>query len=259
MSAPDKVVLVTRKNPLGELIERFNTRRRSLLTHAGSTSGLRARGRHLPGARSMRSTGARAGPQAPGARIARWCRRTCSRPSDVVVALESGRAGGEHGEVHRRSGRCSASTRSRAIDGVLLTVHPVTVAPALRAVMGTVQGPAGHARPGSPVGRQTLLASTNSSSAAEPHLGQISARQRRVGSRRQSSSGVIVSTGAAAPGGSRRSSPWPRRCRAHRRDSGSPIRLTWEDAQLVWVVREPYVSKHSSARQTAGCSRLERR
>lgn len=33
---------------------------------------------------------------------------------------------------------------------------------------------------------------------------------------------------------------------------GPPITLGWEDEKLVWVVREPYVSKHSTARQTAG-------
>ena len=33
---------------------------------------------------------------------------------------------------------------------------------------------------------------------------------------------------------------------------GVPISLTWEDEKLVWVVREPYVSKHSTAAQTAG-------
>ena len=33
---------------------------------------------------------------------------------------------------------------------------------------------------------------------------------------------------------------------------GEPIRMRWEDDQLVWVVREPFVSKHSSARQAAG-------
>jgi NAD kinase len=84
----------------------------------------------------------------------------------------------------------------------------------------------------------------------------VSARYRiKVGaqSEAQSSSGVLVSTGAgstgwlssvfhmakgiAALGGGR---------------PGRPIHLGWEDSRLVFVVREPFVSRHSSAELVAG-------
>ena len=34
--------------------------------------------------------------------------------------------------------------------------------------------------------------------------------------------------------------------------AGPAIRLPWEDERLVYVVREPFVSRHSSAQFTAG-------
>jgi hypothetical protein len=35
-------------------------------------------------------------------------------------------------------------------------------------------------------------------------------------------------------------------------ESAEPVKLAWEDPRLLWVVREPFVSRHSSARFTAG-------
>jgi NAD kinase len=74
------------------------------------------------------------------------------------------------------------------------------------------------------------------------------------GDERQSSSGVIVSTGAGSTG-------WlssvfnmasnVSRFLGHPFDSPAE-RMQWEDPRLLWVVREPFVSRHSSARFTAG-------
>ena len=69
----------------------------------------------------------------------------------------------------------------------------------------------------------------------------------------QSSSGVIVATGAGSTGWlssvfnmTRGVSEWTGG------QSGPPKKLCWEDRQLAWVVREPFVSKHSQANLVAG-------
>jgi len=69
----------------------------------------------------------------------------------------------------------------------------------------------------------------------------------------QSSSGVLVSTGAGSTG-------WvssvfnmaagvARFCGGK---SGPPLRLSWEDRRLLYVVREPFLSRHSQASIIAG-------
>jgi NAD kinase len=69
----------------------------------------------------------------------------------------------------------------------------------------------------------------------------------------QSSSGIIVSTGAGSTG-------WlssvfnmaagiAQFCGGA---PGAPPKLRWEDRQLLWAVREPFISKHSSAKNVMG-------
>jgi NAD kinase len=69
----------------------------------------------------------------------------------------------------------------------------------------------------------------------------------------QSSSGVLVSTGAGSTG-------WLSSlfnmaggfCRFADVVAPQPITMKWEDRQLLWAVREPFQSKHSSANLVAG-------
>jgi hypothetical protein len=86
--------------------------------------------------------------------------------------------------------------------------------------------------------------------------------QLRVGDRveRQSSSGVLVSTGAGSTG-------WLSSvfnmvagiASFTGGQSGTPMKLAWEDPRLVYVVREPFVSRHSQATLVAGVVRRVRR
>jgi NAD kinase len=69
----------------------------------------------------------------------------------------------------------------------------------------------------------------------------------------QSSSGVLVSTGAGSTGWM--SSVFNMASGVARFCGGTPvksIRLTWEDRRLLYVVREPFVSRHSQAGIVAG-------
>jgi NAD kinase len=69
----------------------------------------------------------------------------------------------------------------------------------------------------------------------------------------QSSSGILVSTGAGSTGwlSSLFNMAAGVAALAGGR-AGEPIRLDWEAPELVFVVREPFVSRHSSARLVAG-------
>ncbi|MFT3840412.1 MAG: NAD+ kinase [Myxococcaceae bacterium] len=100
---------------------------------------------------------------------------------------------------------------------------------------------------------QRLLAFNDFYVGARTH---VSARYRLdagKGYERQSSSGVIVSTGAGSTG-------WLSSvCQMASGVSkllggtaGPPLKMKWEDPRLVYVVREPFVSRHSTAQQTAG-------
>ncbi|MHB8972513.1 MAG: diacylglycerol kinase catalytic domain-containing protein [Pirellulaceae bacterium] len=69
----------------------------------------------------------------------------------------------------------------------------------------------------------------------------------------QSSSGVIVATGAGSTGWlssvfnmMRGVSQWTGG------KSGSPFQMEWQERRLAWVVREPFASRHSSASIVAG-------
>lgn len=83
-----------------------------------------------------------------------------------------------------------------------------------------------------------------------------SARYRlhyRGGSEPQSSSGVIVSTGAGSTGWlSSVFNMTQGMVRWTGGNSGDPLELQWEDRKLAWVVREPFVSQSSSAQFVAG-------
>jgi hypothetical protein len=83
-----------------------------------------------------------------------------------------------------------------------------------------------------------------------------SARYRiRFGDREefQSSSGIIVSTGAGSTGWLSSLFNMAAGLSAFAGGKpGSPTTLSWEDRRLVFVVREPFVSRHSAATLTAG-------
>ena len=74
----------------------------------------------------------------------------------------------------------------------------------------------------------------------------------------QSSSGVLVSTGAGSTGWL--SSVFNMASGVASFCGGTavkPIRLPWEDRRLVYVVREPFVSRHSQANLVAGMLEAE--
>jgi NAD kinase len=252
----EKLVLVTRKTRLVELIERFNTRAQAkfYLTHAGLDFDEYQREDDA----YRRSLDAVQTAVQVGLKVQVLDRALVPTylfaSTDVVVTL------GQDGLVANTAKYIGAqpllgvNPDPRTIDGVLLPFAPGTVGPALQRVL------AGHAKV-RPVtlaqaqlsDGQKLLAFNDFFLGASSH---VSARYRLNdghGFESQSSSGVIVSTGAGCTGWL--SSVFNMAAHVSTLTGGSggaPIRLAWEDEQLVWVVREPYISRHSSAAHTAG-------
>lgn len=252
----DKVVLVTRKTRLAELIERFNTKAQAkfYLTHAG----LDFDDYQAEDDAYRRSLDAVEDAVQVGLKVQVLDRALVPTylfaPSDVVVTV------GQDGLVANTAKYVGAqpligvNPDPARFDGVLLPFLPATTRAALHAVLAGKQ----KIRPVT-LGEATLSDGQKLLAFNDLYLGaatHVSARYRLDAGRgfeAQSSSGVLVSTGAGSTGWL--SSVFNMAAQVSALTGGkggAPIRLGWEDEQLVWVVREPYVSKHSSARQTAG-------
>lgn len=139
-------------------------------------------------------------------------------------------------------------------DGVLLRFRPEEARAAVRSVL---DGKAACRRvtlaEAALEDGQRLLAFNDLFIGARTH---VSARYRiSFGGRSEphSSSGVLVSTGAGSTGWL--SSVFNMAAAIARMgggEAGRPLRLEWEDPRLVFVVREPYASRHSRADLAAG-------
>jgi hypothetical protein len=140
------------------------------------------------------------------------------------------------------------------IDGVLL---PFTVAAARKTVVATLEGKH-RVRPvtlaeASLADGQKLLAFNDLFIGAASH---VSARYRIHAQgvvEAQSSSGVLVSTGAGSTGWL--SSVFNMAAGVTRFTGGEPgraMRMEWEDPRLLFAIREPFVSRHSAASVVAG-------
>src|SRR5437016_3502874 len=146
------------------------------------------------------------------------------------------------------------------IDGILL---PFKVDGARNAVRRVLEAKANYravtlAEAILPAG-QRMLAFNELFIGAASH---VSARYRiKLGTRSepQSSSGVLVSTGAGSTGWLssvfNMAAGLAQISGEKQRGGGGgvpPVRLKWEDSRLAFVVREPFVSKHSGASIVAG-------
>jgi NAD kinase len=179
-------------------------------------------------------------------------------PNDVVVTVGQDGLVANTAKYALERPIVAVNPDPQRIDGVLLPFKVDAARAAVRRVleakasfrsvtMGEALLPAG----------QRLLAFNDFFIGAESH---VSARYRiKVGNRSepQSSSGVLVSTGAGSTGWL--SSVFNMAAglaqiasTAGPRSAVPPVKLKWEDPRLAFVVREPFVSKHSAASIVAG-------
>lgn len=255
----DKIVVVTRKTRLEELIARFNTREqaRFYIEHAGANFSL-YQAEHDTYKHAIDSLLARISPLAKVQIIERAFLPTfVFGDRDVVVTI--GPDGLVVNTAKYLEGQfiVAVNPDPARIDGILLPYH-IKSAPA--AIVGVMEGRAALRRITMAEARlndgQRLLAFNDLFIGVRTHT---SARYRiSFGGQSEphSSSGIIVSTGAGSTG-------WLssmfnmtagilRMLEGERRAALTPLRLDWEDDKLVFIVREPFISKTSRANLVAG-------
>ena len=247
----DKIILITRKTRLEELIERFNTESQAkfYIEHSGGDfpayeNEHQAYQRSLDQVRRTIEVGLKIQVMdrflVPTYLFAR---------QDLIVTL--GQDGLVANTAKYVAGQpiLAVNPDPERIDGILLPFEPKNLKPALdltlasKAKRKTVTMAEAILKDG-----QRLLAFNDLFIGASTHT---SARYRiRFGNARenQSSSGIIVSTGAGSTGWL--SSIFNETSGLLSYFGGAPVkplRLEWEDPRLLFVVREPFISRHSAA------------
>lgn len=254
--AVEKIVLVTRRTRLEGLLERFHTRgqARFYIEREGGDFDAYER-EHDDYAAALEILRPALEFGLPVHEIERSLAPTyLFRESDLIVT--AGPDGLVANTAKYVGGRpiVAVNPDPARIDG---TLAPFTVAQARRAA---AEAAAGRARVREVTLAEAVLADGQRLLAFNDLFigarGHASARYRlRLGGRteRQSSSGVIVSTGAGSTGWL--SSTFNMASGLAAAFGGGPVRparLDWEDARLLFVVREPFASRESQAFVTAG-------
>jgi NAD kinase len=255
----EKIVLITRKTRLDELIERFNTRAQAqfYIEHAGGDFSAYL-AEHEAYQRSLETV--RRSIEV-GLKIQVMDRSLAPTylfsPADVVVTL------GQDGLVANTAkyvgGQPILAVNPDAdrFDGLLLSFQPCDLRPNLeRTLAGKARVRAVTMAEAKLQDGQRLIAFNDLFIGAATH---VSARYRiSYGERREnhSSSGIIVSTGAGSTGWL--SSIFNETSGILSFLGGSPVqpvRMAWEEDRLLFVVREPFSSRHSQAGIVAGAVR----
>ena len=256
MSVFEKIILVTRKTRLDELIERFNTRAQAkfYIEHAGGDFS----GYVLEHDAYQQSLERVRRAVEIGLKIQVMDRALVPTyvfsKSDAIVTLGQDGLVANTAKYVQGQPILAVNPDPERFDGILLPFQPADLRPHLEQ---TIAGKA-RTRPVTLAQAklkdgQRLLAFNDLFIGAGTH---VSARYRiRHGDRREnhSSSGIIVSTGAGSTG-------WL--SSIFNETSGilaflggkpvQPIRMEWEEERLFFVVREPFVSRHSQASIVAG-------
>src|SRR5919204_979823 len=260
MSLQEKLVVVTRKTRLEELVERFNTRAqaRFYIEHMG-LSFAEYEGEHEAYSAGVRRL--RKGLEGLGRKVQlidwTFLPNFVFGEGDVVVTV------GRDGLVVNTAKYLDAqpivavNPDPARVDGILLPFSP-DGAPAgvARVLEGTASW---HEVTMAEVGLndgQRLLAFNDFYVGQRTHVSARYSLSWRDKTERQSSSGVLISTGAGSTGwlsSTRNMAAAVARLLLKERAPPLPaLRLAWEDPRLVFVVREPFRSRASEVRLTAG-------
>jgi NAD kinase len=252
----EKIVMVTRKTRLADLVARFNTHKQAqfYIERAGGdfadyvrendayTRSLEHLHRSLDFGLTIQQVDRGFVPN------------FVFTPSDLIVAV------GQDGLVANVAKYAGAypivpvNPDPDRFDGVLL---PFTTPTAAAAVKKTIEGRARLREITLAEARladgQRLLAFNDLYIGARSHVSARYTLAHHGEPEAQSSSGVLVSTGAGSTG-------WLSSCFNMAASiaaftggtAGKPLHLGWDDPRLVYVVREPFASKQSRISQVAG-------
>lgn len=252
----EKLVLVTRRTRLQQLIARWSSRGQAkfYIEHAGGDFADYEREDDAY-ARSLEVLYRGFDPGLKVHQIDREIVPTfLFAPTDLVVAL------GQDGLVANVAKYAGAqpllpvNPDPARFDGVLLPFQP----PQARAAIARVL--AGKARLRSITlaearlaDGQRLLGFNDLYIGARSHVSARYTLRARGREEAQSSSGVLVSTGAGSTGWLSSVFNMAAGVAAFTGGTpGAPMQLSWEDPRLVFVVREPFASRHSRASLVAG-------
>jgi NAD kinase len=251
-----KLIIVTRKTRLQELVERFNTRSQAkfYIEHAGGD--FNDYEREDDAYRSSLEVLRRSlDIEMPQQLVDRTLVPTFQfQREDVVVTL------GQDGLVANTAKYVGAqpivavNPEPKRFDGILLPFLPDQ---ARSAVSKVIEAKASiHEVTLAEIklhDGQRLLAFNDLFIGARSHVSALYRINYDSKSEVQSSSGVLVSTGAGSTGWL--SSVFNMAAGVAGFCGGTavkPIRLPWEDRRLVYIVREPFISRHSQASLVAG-------
>lgn len=252
----EKIVLVTRKTRLAELVERFNTlaQAKFYIEHSGGNFQEyqledEAYRRSAEIVRQSLDVGLKF------QEIDRGLLPTFTfLPQDLVIALGQDGLVANTAKYIAKQPLIAVNPDPERFDGILLPFLPHQTGAAVTRVMeGKCRIRSVTLAEARMNDGQRLLAFNDLFLGAQTH---VSARYRIrwvKNEEPQSSSGVLVSTGAGCTGWV--SSVFNMASGVAALTGGhtvKPIRLDWEDRQLLFIVREPFVSRHSQANIVAG-------
>ena len=260
MKVFEKIVLITRKTRLDELVERFNTRAQAkfYLEHAGADFASYV-AEHDTYQRSLELV--RRGIEA-GLKIQVMDRALVPTyvfsKGDLIVTL--GQDGLVANAAKYAGGQpiLAVNPDPERFDGILLPFQPGTLRPNLvRMIAGKAPIRIVTLAEAKLKDGQRLLAFNDLFIGASSHVSARYRIQHGARGENHSSSGIIVSTGAGSTGWL--SSIFHETAGILAFLGGpplskmaQPVRMSWEDDRLVFVVREPFVSRHSQATIVAG-------
>ncbi len=252
----EKIVLITRKTRLAELIERFNTQAQAkfYIEHAGGDF----QEYQLEDDAYRRSAEVVRRSLNIGLKLQEIDRGLVPTftflPEDLVVTLGQDGLVANTAKYIGKQPLIAVNPDPERFDGILLPFLPHQSGAVLAQVIEakchirSVTLAEAHLNDG-----QRLLAFNDLFLGAQTH---VSARYRirwAKSEEPQSSSGVLVSTGAGSTGWVSSVFNMASGVAALTGRGGvKPIRLDWEDRRLLFVVREPFVSRHSQANIVAG-------
>lgn len=256
----EKIVVVTKKTRLEELVERFNTREQAkfYIEHMGLDFGDYDR-EHETYVQALRRLRRDLEGVAPKMQFVErgFLPSFIFTPEDLIVTV------GPDGLVVNTAKYLNAqpivavNPDPQRFDGILLPFSPG------RARAGVLQVMEGRAcchqitmAEVSLNDGQRLLAFNDFLVGQKTHVSARYSLTWRGDTERQSSSGVLVSTGAGSTGwlsSTQHMAAAVSRLLLHdRAPAWKPLRLAWDDPRLVFVVREPFLSKWSGVRLAAG-------
>jgi NAD kinase len=256
----DKIVLVTLKSRLEELVERFNTREqaRFYIEHMGLNFAEYDR-EHEVYQRAVRELRRQLEGLLPKfQQIERgFLPNFLFTPQDLIVTI--GRDGLVVNTAKYLTGQpiLAVNPDPARVDGILV---PYTPNRARVGVLHVLEGKASyHAITMAEVGLndgQTLLTFNDFYLGQRTHLSSRYSVTWRQRTEKQSSSGVLVSTGAGSTGWFSSTQNMAAAVTALLLEEKAPklprLRLGWDDPRLVFVVREPFRSKASDVHLAAG-------